>query len=60
MISGSSSPWITAVGALIERSASVRSPDAMMPASWWKKPSGLCARSYDAAITERSRSPSAG
>ena len=40
-ISGSSSPWITTVGALIERSASVRSPDAMIPASWRRNPTGL-------------------
>ncbi|MNK76779.1 hypothetical protein D3C87_963560 [compost metagenome] len=32
--SGSTSPWITSVGAFSDASRSLRLPDAMMAASW--------------------------
>ena len=32
--SGSARPWITVVGTASERSCAVRSPDAMIAASW--------------------------
>ena len=39
-ISGSASPWITTVGAVTFASAEVRSPEAMIPASWRMNPAG--------------------
>jgi hypothetical protein len=38
-------PWMTTVGAVIVRSSGVRSPDAMIAASWRIGPAGLRPRS---------------
>ena len=40
-----SSPWMTSVGAVIVRSSGLRSPDAMIAASWRSGPAGLIPRS---------------
>jgi hypothetical protein len=50
-------PWTTSVGAMIVRSSGVRSPDAMIAASWRALPAGFSPRSkLIPAIRRRSSS----
>ena len=53
----SAAPWMTSVGAVIVRRSGVRSPEAMMAASWRAVPAGRIPRSKQRpAISRRSSS----
>ena len=58
--SGSSRPWMTVAGTSSSRRPAVRSPEAMIAASWRPVPAGWWPRSYDSAATSRMRASSAG